>query len=76
MIWDLETTDGVNYSALAAIHSRARRRAIRPTSEQEKREVPASSAVRSVPRSDRHSPPLSRTVPADPSTTQLSRIPR
>ena len=26
MIWDLETTDGVNYSALAAIHSRARRR--------------------------------------------------
>ena len=33
MIWDLETTDGVNYSALAAIHSRARRRAIRPTSE-------------------------------------------
>ena len=33
MIWDLETTDGVNYSALAAIHSRARRRAIHPTSE-------------------------------------------
>ena len=33
MIWDLETTDGVNYSALAAIHSRARRRDIRPTSE-------------------------------------------
>ena len=33
MICDLETTDGVNYSALAAIHSRARRRAIRPTSE-------------------------------------------
>jgi hypothetical protein len=30
---DLETTDGVNYSALAAIHSRARRRDIRPTSE-------------------------------------------
>jgi hypothetical protein len=26
MIWDLETTDGVNYSALAAIQSRARRR--------------------------------------------------
>jgi hypothetical protein len=26
MIWDLETTDGVNYSTLAAIHSRARRR--------------------------------------------------
>jgi hypothetical protein len=33
MIWDLETNDGVNYSALAAIHSRARRRAIRPTSD-------------------------------------------
>ena len=33
MIWDLETTDGVNYSALAAIHSRARRRDIRPISE-------------------------------------------
>jgi hypothetical protein len=33
MIWDLETTDGVNYSALAAIHSRARRRDIRLTSE-------------------------------------------
>jgi hypothetical protein len=33
MIWDLETTDGVNYSALAAIHSRARHRGIRPTSE-------------------------------------------
>jgi hypothetical protein len=33
MIWDLETTDGVNYSALAAIHSRARRRDIRPASE-------------------------------------------
>jgi hypothetical protein len=33
MIWDLETTDGVNYSALAAIHSRARRRDISPTSE-------------------------------------------
>jgi hypothetical protein len=31
--WDLETTDGVNYSALAAIHSRGRRRAISPTSE-------------------------------------------
>jgi hypothetical protein len=26
MIWDLETTDGINYSALAAIGSRARRR--------------------------------------------------
>ena len=26
MIWDLETTDGMNYSALAAIQSRARRR--------------------------------------------------
>ena len=26
MIWDLETTDGVNYAALAAIRSRARRR--------------------------------------------------
>src|SRR3984885_8491619 len=26
MIWDLETPDGVNYAALAAIHSRARRR--------------------------------------------------
>jgi hypothetical protein len=26
MIWDLETADGINYSALAAIHSRARRR--------------------------------------------------
>jgi hypothetical protein len=26
MIWDLETTDGVNYSALAATRSRARRR--------------------------------------------------
>ena len=26
MIWDLETTDGINYCALAAIHSRARRR--------------------------------------------------
>jgi hypothetical protein len=25
MIWDLETPDGVNYAALAAIHSRARR---------------------------------------------------
>ena len=33
MIWDLETTDGVNYSALAAIHSRARRREVRPASE-------------------------------------------
>jgi hypothetical protein len=33
MIWDLETTDGINYSALAAIHARARRRDIRPTSE-------------------------------------------
>jgi hypothetical protein len=33
MIWDLETTDGVNYSALAAIHSRARRREVRPISE-------------------------------------------
>ena len=33
MIWDLETTDGINYSALAAIHSRARRRAMSPTSE-------------------------------------------
>jgi hypothetical protein len=33
MIWDLETTDGVNYSALAAIHSRARRREVRPTAE-------------------------------------------
>ena len=30
MIWDLETTDGVNYCAPAAIHSRARRRHIRP----------------------------------------------
>jgi hypothetical protein len=26
MIWDLETTDGMNYSALAALQSRARRR--------------------------------------------------
>jgi hypothetical protein len=26
MIWDLETTDGVNYAALAAIYSRLRRR--------------------------------------------------
>jgi hypothetical protein len=33
MIWDLETTDGVNYSALAAVHSRARRREVRPVSE-------------------------------------------
>ena len=33
MIWDLETTDGVNYSALAAIQSRARRQYARPTSE-------------------------------------------
>ena len=33
MIWDLETTDGVNYSTLAAIHSRARRRDIRPSDE-------------------------------------------
>ena len=33
MIWDLETTDGINYSALAAIHSRARRRNARPTSD-------------------------------------------
>jgi hypothetical protein len=33
MIWDLETTDGVNYAALAAIYSRARRREVRPTSE-------------------------------------------
>ncbi len=33
MIWDLETTDGVNYSALAAIHSRARRREVHPASE-------------------------------------------
>jgi hypothetical protein len=33
MIWDLEATDGVNYSALAASHSRARPRAISPTSE-------------------------------------------
>jgi hypothetical protein len=33
MIWHLETTDGVNYSALAAIHSRARRQDIRPSSE-------------------------------------------
>jgi hypothetical protein len=32
MIWDLETTDGVNYAALVAIHSRARRREARPTS--------------------------------------------
>src|ERR1700685_1158950 len=30
MIWDLETTDGINYSALAAIHSRERRRNPRP----------------------------------------------
>ena len=35
MIWDLETTDGINYSALAAIHSRARRRDIRPISQPE-----------------------------------------
>ena len=35
MIWDLETTDGVNYSALAAIHSRARRRNVRPAGEPE-----------------------------------------
>jgi hypothetical protein len=33
MIWDLETIDGVTYSALAAIHSRARRGEIRPISE-------------------------------------------
>jgi hypothetical protein len=33
MIWDLETTDGVNYAALAAIYSRVRRREVRPTSE-------------------------------------------
>jgi hypothetical protein len=33
MIWDLETTDGINYSALAAIHSRNRRRHICPASE-------------------------------------------
>src|SRR5271170_7394586 len=33
MIWDLETTDGMNYSALAAIRSRARRQYARPTSE-------------------------------------------
>jgi hypothetical protein len=33
MIWDLETTDGINYSALAAIHSRARRRDARPASD-------------------------------------------
>jgi hypothetical protein len=25
MIWDLETTDGLNYAALAAIYSRLRR---------------------------------------------------
>jgi hypothetical protein len=35
MIWDLQTTDGVNYSALAAIHSRARRRQPRPADEPE-----------------------------------------
>jgi hypothetical protein len=35
MIWDLETTDGINYSALAAIHSRARRRDARPASDPE-----------------------------------------
>jgi hypothetical protein len=34
MIWDLETTDGVNYSALTAIYSRVRRQA-RPTSDPE-----------------------------------------
>jgi hypothetical protein len=33
MIWDLETTDGVNYAALAAIYSRLRRRDVRPSSE-------------------------------------------
>jgi hypothetical protein len=35
MIWDLETTDGINYCALAAIHSRARRRDARPASDPE-----------------------------------------
>jgi hypothetical protein len=35
MIWDLKTTDGINYSALAAIQSRALRRHVRPSSEPE-----------------------------------------
>jgi hypothetical protein len=35
MIWDLQTTDGINYSTLAAIHSRNRRRHIRPASDPE-----------------------------------------
>ena len=35
MIWDLETTDGINYCALAAIHSRARRRQVRPADDPE-----------------------------------------
>lgn len=34
MIWYLETTDGVSYCALAAIHSRARRREARPDPEE------------------------------------------
>jgi hypothetical protein len=33
MIRDLETANGVNYAALAAIHSRARRGEVRPISE-------------------------------------------
>ena len=56
MIWDLETTDGVNYAALAAIHSRARRRELRPTSEKK-----LSRTVRGDSSTARH--PVSRGKP-------------